>query len=111
MKKGTLGETYEALRKETGGHYAVKIIKKETIATLGLSQVPKPEWEVVSPFVTEVESVFEEGDCLYAVSEFVEGSTLFEELKTRIKMPEDVARFFIAEVIVALEELHRRKIV
>ena len=48
---------------------------------------------------------------MYAVSEFVEGSTLFEELKTRIKMPEDVARFFIAEVIVALEELHRRKIV
>lgn len=99
------------MHKQTGQHYAMKNVKKETIESIGLIPKQRPDFSSTSPFVVELVSVFEEGDSLYSVVDFVDGTTLQDEVKSRGKLEEDPARFYLAEIVLALEHLHRNNVI
>ena len=111
LKRGTLGRSYKVLKKETGEFLAMKVINKQTIENTGLTINEKFKMTLTSPFVVHLQSAFSEGDYFYTVTEFVEGSEIFEELKKHSKFEEDAVRFYLGEVILALEQFHSQNIV
>ena len=49
--------------------------------------------------------------CLYLVIDYLPGGELFSLLKQQVFMSEDHSRFYIAEIIVAVETLHSMGII
>ena len=64
------------------------------------------------PFIMGLEFAFQDADRLYLIMEFVNGGELFFHLK-QVKggFDENRARFYAAEMILALEYLHRSGVV
>lgn len=59
------------------------------------------------PFLATLYYAFQTADKLYLVMEFVQGGELFSHLYKSEHFGEDQVRFYIAEIIVALEQLHK----
>ncbi len=98
-------------RKETGDFYAMKVINKQTIENTGLTINKNYKPTILTPFMVHLQSAFEEGEYFYTVVDYVEGSEVFEELKKHGKFNEETVRFYLSEIILALQELHNQKIV
>ncbi len=49
--------------------------------------------------------------CIYMLFEFVQGGELFTLLRDNQTFPENVARFYAACVLVAIEHLHKLNII
>lgn len=58
------------------------------------------------PFLATLYYAFQTAEKLYLVMEFVQGGELFSHLYKSENFTEDQVRFYIAEIIVALEQLH-----
>ena len=63
------------------------------------------------PFIVRLRFAFQNGAKLYLVTDFYNGGNLLVHLKRNCGFPEYGARFFAAEVFLAIEYLHRRRIV
>ena len=63
------------------------------------------------PFIVDLHYVFQNDRRIYLVMDFVNGGQLFYHLREEAMLPEDVVRFYIAELVLALEFLHTRNIV
>lgn len=59
------------------------------------------------PFLATLYYAFQTTEKLYLVMEFVQGGELFSHLYKSEHFGEDQVRFYIAEIIVALEQLHK----
>ncbi len=67
--------------------------------------------KVRSPFIVELRYAFQTRDKLYFVMEFLNGGELFFHLHKERRFPEERAAFYAAEVVLALECLHRNNII
>jgi serine/threonine protein kinase len=63
------------------------------------------------PFIVRLFYSFQTSKCLYFVMQYAEGGELYYYLKKHKRFPEYTARFYCAEIIIALEYLHKRYIV
>ena len=64
------------------------------------------------PFIMGLEFAFQDADRLYLIMEFVNGGELFFHLKqVKTGFDENRARFYAAEMILALEYLHKSGVV
>lgn len=63
------------------------------------------------PFIVKLYKTFQDECNLYMILEYVVGGELFSHLRKVGKFPNDVAKFYAAEIILALEYLHSRNIV
>jgi serine/threonine protein kinase len=61
---------------------------------------------VQSGFIVALHYAFQTQDNLYLVTDFCQGGELFFHLRREYKFKEDKARFYAAEIILALECLH-----
>lgn len=60
-----------------------------------------------SDWITTLYAAFQDDDNLYLVMEYVAGGSLRNMMAAReTTMTEDEARFYVAEILVALDELH-----
>ena len=64
-----------------------------------------------SPFLVGLKFSFQTDTDLYLVTDFKSGGELFWHLQRETKFSEERARFYIAELILALEHLHKYDIV
>ena len=100
---------------DTGKYYAIKEIKKNKIcnerdkANTIFERVILQN--VKSPFIVKLHFAFQTPDKLYYVLDFCSGGELFFHLKKKRTFSEKKARFYAAECVLALEELHKNKIV
>lgn len=93
----------------------MKVIKKHTISNVrekantiferGILQ------NVCSPFIVKLRYAFQDPDALYYVLDFCGGGELFYHLKKKRAFSEKKARFYAAECVLALEELHKNNII
>lgn len=67
--------------------------------------------KIKHPFIAELKYAFQTSEKLYMVTEFKAGGELYSHLKREGKFNEERARFYAAEVILALECLHAHNIV
>lgn len=63
------------------------------------------------PFVVECHSGFQTNDAVVLVLEYVSGGDMYDLMKKHGCLTEAQARFYLAEIVVALKELHRHDFV
>jgi serine/threonine protein kinase len=114
--RGTFGKVFQVRKRDTKRIYAMKVLskkeivaKKEVAHTIGERKILQRSLE--SPFLVGLKFSFQtEGD-LYLVTDFKSGGELFWHLQKETRFSEERARFYIAELILALEHLHKYDIV
>lgn len=109
--RGAFGEVRVCRDKRDGSIVAIKKIKKETI--IKKNQILHTRHEqlflakVKSPWIVELKCSFEEGDHLYLVMDYCPGGDLMNLLIAKDIFTESEARFYIAEIILAVEQVHK----
>eukprot|EP01111_Echinosteliopsis_oligospora_P003861 TRINITY_DN1604_c0_g1_i1.p1 TRINITY_DN1604_c0_g1~~TRINITY_DN1604_c0_g1_i1.p1 ORF type:complete len:406 (-),score=46.63 TRINITY_DN1604_c0_g1_i1:119-1336(-) len=92
------------------GYEAMKIISKATSSP----EIMEMEGEVMSaldhPFIVKRLRSFEDEHNRYICMPFVGGGELFHHLHKNGRFPEQVAKFFAAEILTALEYVHSKGI-
>lgn len=116
--KGTFGQVYQVKKKDTGRIYAMKVLskkviiqKKEIAHTLGERNILVRTAMTESPFIVGLKFSFQTPADLYLVTDFMSGGELFWHLQKEGRFKEDRAKFYIAELILALKHLHEHDIV
>ncbi|XP_071502738.1 protein kinase C iota type-like isoform X3 [Diadema antillarum] len=97
--------------KATGRVYAMKVIKKELVTDdedIDWVQTEKHVFETASnhPFLVGLHSCFQTVSRLFFVIEFVSGGDLMFHMQRQRRLPEEHARFYSAEISLALNFLH-----
>jgi serine/threonine protein kinase len=114
--RGTFGRVFQVRKRDTKRIYAMKVLskreiiaKKEVAHTIGERDILQCSLE--SPFLVGLKFSFQtEGD-LFLVTDFKSGGELFWHLQRETKFTEERARFYVAELVLALEHLHKYNIV
>ncbi|KAI5795438.1 kinase-like domain-containing protein [Peziza echinospora] len=116
--KGTFGQVYQVRKKDTNRIYAMKVLskkvivqKKEVAHTVGERNILVRTATTDSPFIVSLKFSFQTPTDLYLVTDYMSGGELFWHLQKEGRFKEDRARFYIAELILALEHLHNNNIV
>lgn len=114
--RGSYAKVLVVELKKTKRIYAMKVIKKELVADeddIDWVQTEKHVFEQASnyPFLVGLHSCFQTASRLFFVIEFVKGGDLMFHMQRQRKLPEDHARFYAAEITLALHFLHERGII
>ena len=113
--RGSFGKVYMVKKKTDGAIYAMKSLKKDQIIRtkqVGNTKVERDIMQMVNhPFIVKLHFAFQNTEKLYFVCDFLNGGELFYHLCNQIRFSEDRARFYAAEIILALEHLHEHGII
>ncbi|KVH88375.1 AGC-kinase, C-terminal [Cynara cardunculus var. scolymus] len=126
ISRGAFGRVFLARKRATGDVFAIKL--KELIPEKVLQVLKKADMirknavesilaerdiliSVRNPFVVRFFYSFTCKENLYLVMEFLNGGDLFSLLRTLGCLEEDMARVYIAELVLALEYLHSLNII
>lgn len=100
---------------DTGSLFAMKILKKNHLVRRRQIERTRTERKVLSvvnhPFIMKLHYAFQSPDKLYLVLDYCPGGELFFHLSRFRRFPERVARFYAAELLLALGHLHKRGII
>ncbi|KAF9057362.1 kinase-like domain-containing protein [Panaeolus papilionaceus] len=114
--RGTFGKVFQVRKRDTKRIYAMKVLskkeivaKKEVAHTIGERKILQRSLE--SPFLVGLKFSFQTDTDLYLVTDFKSGGELFWHLQRETRFTEERARFYIAELVLALEHLHKYNIV
>ena len=109
--RGAFGEVHVCREIKTGKIYAVKKIKKDVL--MRKNQIIHIRSEqlfmsrVKSPWIVDLKASFQEDDYLYLVMEFCQGGDFMNLLIKKDILTEEEARFYTAELILAIESIHK----
>ncbi|KAJ8058238.1 hypothetical protein OCU04_012433 [Sclerotinia nivalis] len=116
--KGTFGQVYQVRKKDTRRIYAMKVLqkkvivqKKEVAHTVGERNILVRTATADSPFIVGLKFSFQTPTDLYLVTDYMSGGELFWHLQKEGRFDEQRAKFYIAELILALQHLHKHDIV
>ncbi|ORX49533.1 Pkinase-domain-containing protein [Hesseltinella vesiculosa] len=96
--------------------YAMKVLKKASLMVHSKNaEHTKAERQILEEmrhaFIVQLMYAFQTNDRLYLILEYAPGGELFTHMATEHMFSEDVARFYLAELILALEHIHSLGIV
>lgn len=104
-----------ARKKSDSKIYAIKTLKKDFIIKTNQMTNTKIERDIMQqithPFVVKLHYAFQSNETLYFVTDFLNGGELFFHLCNEIRFSEDRARFYAAEMVLALSHLHKNGII
>lgn len=113
--RGGFGRVLLVKKKDTGKVYAMKELRKATIAARGEIVHTLTEKSVLSkmdhPFLAKLHWSFQTAEKLYFILDFINGGELFHHLSREKKFTEDRAKFYAAEIIAGMEHLHKNGII
>ncbi|ESO89925.1 hypothetical protein LOTGIDRAFT_124219, partial [Lottia gigantea] len=114
--RGSYAKVLQVEHKKTKRIYAMKVIKKELVnddEDIDWVQTEKHVFETATnyPFLVGLHSCFMTASRLFFVIEFVNGGDLMFHMQRQRRLPEEHARFYAAEICLALNFLHERGIV
>ncbi|CEP65034.1 serine/threonine protein kinase SCH9 LALA0_S18e00232g [Lachancea lanzarotensis] len=118
LGKGTFGQVYQVRKKDTKRIYAMKVLSKKVIVkkneiahTIGERNILVHTASKLCPFIVGLKFSFQTLSDLYLVTDYMSGGELFWHLQKEGRFTEDRAKFYIAELVLALEYLHENDIV
>lgn len=114
--RGSYAKVLMVELKKTKRIYAMKVIKKELVTDdedIDWVQTEKHVFETASnhPFLVGLHSCFQTPSRLFFVIEFVRGGDLMFHMQRQRRLPEEHARFYSAEICLALNFLHDKGII
>jgi len=117
LGKGRFGEVVVGSYVPTGEVYAVKILQKKLLVNAKLRERARNERLINGllsktrcPFVVGMRHAYSTDRALCLALELLPCGDLRFMAKNRTKFPEKIARFYVAECVLALEFLHSKKI-
>ena len=109
--RGAFGEVHVCREKRTGEIVAIKKIKKDVLVQKKQIMHTRNEQQFLSKvksiWIVELKASFQEDDYLYLVMEYLPGGDLMNLLIKKDILTESEARFYIAELILSIEEIHK----
>uniref|UniRef100_A0A1I7ZLM2 non-specific serine/threonine protein kinase n=1 Tax=Steinernema glaseri TaxID=37863 RepID=A0A1I7ZLM2_9BILA len=119
LGKGGYGKVFQVKKvsgSDSGKIFAMKVLKKATIVRnqkdTAHTKAERNILEAVkSPFICDLSYAFQTGGKLYLILEYLSGGELFMHLEREGIFMEDTAAFYLAEIVVALEHLHKQGII
>ena len=116
--QGGFGRVFLAKKKSqplAGQYFAMKVLKKQQVLSSGLVKTTMAERkiliEVCHPFVVKLHYAFQSDTKLYLVMDYLSGGSLAYHLRKRRKFPEHWAKFYAAEIALAIAHLHHVNII
>jgi len=113
LGKGSFGTVLLVKQQATGRLYAQKQFKKASLVVhKRLVEQTKTERHILEtvnrhPFVVKLFYAFQDHEKLYLILEYAQGGELFHHLAMERMFTEETAAFYMAEMVLALEHLHR----
>ena len=117
LGRGSFGEVLLVRLKANKKLYAMKILDKNILKQRKQQIHTKTERDLMvkinCPFIVNIKSAFQDEFKLYIVSEFLQGGDLFFHLheKKNTVFPEEKAKFYVMELVIALDFLHKNNMV
>ncbi|XP_048037348.1 myotonin-protein kinase isoform X3 [Megalobrama amblycephala] len=110
--RGTFSEVALARMRNTQQVYALKIMNKWDMLKRGETACYQEEREVLLKgdrrWITELHYAFQDDNYLYLVMDYYVGGDLLTLLsKFGDRIPEDMAQFYLAEMVMAIDSVHR----
>ena len=109
--RGAFGEVHVCREKKTGNIVAVKKIKKDVLIIKNQVIHVRNEQlfmsKVKSPWIVELKASFQEDDYLFLIMEYLPGGDFMNLLIKKDILSEEEARFYTAELILAIESIHK----
>ncbi|ODV80966.1 putative serine/thronine protein kinase [Suhomyces tanzawaensis NRRL Y-17324] len=113
--KGSFGKVMQVVKKDTKQIYALKTLRKQHIVSRNEVTHTLAERTVLArinnPFIVPLKFSFQSPEKLYLVLSFINGGELFWHLQREGKFSMDRSRFYIAELLTALESLHELNVI
>ncbi|CAN4122676.1 unnamed protein product [Withania somnifera] len=113
--KGAFGEVRLCRFKSTGEIFAMKKLKKSDMLSRGQVEHVRSERnllvEVDSRCIVKLFYSFQDSNFLYLIMEYLPGGDIMTLLMREDVLSEDVARFYIAESILAIQSIHQHNYV
>jgi len=113
--KGSFGKVIQVRKKDTGKIFAMKILKKQQLIArkqVAHTQTERKVLETIDhPYIVSLRYAFQTPDKLYMILDYFTGGELFHHLKNSGRFDEERAKFYAAEITLALECLHKHTIV
>ncbi|XXG42889.1 hypothetical protein AAC387_Pa01g3056 [Persea americana] len=109
--RGAFGEVRLCREKSSGNIYAMKKLKKSEMLSRGQVEHVKAERnllaEVASHCIVKLYYSFQDAEYLYLIMEYLPGGDMMTLLMREDTLTESVARFYIAQSVLAIESIHK----
>lgn len=109
------GKVYHVFNTKSKKYYAMKVLKKAEIVRRRQVSRTKIERAILEqanfPFIARLHYAFQTDYRLYMVIDFMQGGDLFTHLSRFGVFSEERTRFYMAEIILALDHLHKMGII
>ncbi|XP_060572640.1 ribosomal protein S6 kinase alpha-1-like isoform X2 [Ruditapes philippinarum] len=117
LGQGSFGKVFlvrKVTGKDAGTLFAMKVLKKATLKVRD-RQRTKMERDILAdinhPYIVKLHYAFQTEGKLYLILEFLRGGDLFTRLSKEVMFTEEDVKFYLAELALALDHLHRVGIV
>ncbi|CAH1404073.1 unnamed protein product [Nezara viridula] len=119
LGRGGYGKVFQVKKltgKDSGTIFAMKVLKKASIVRnqkdTAHTKAERNILEAVKhPFIVDLMYAFQTEGKLYLILEYLSGGELFMHLEREGIFLEDTACFYLSEIILALDHLHRQGII
>lgn len=112
---GSFGRVHLVRSVHNGRYYAVKVLKKQQVVKMKQVEHTNDERRMLKlvehPFLIRMWGTFQDLRNLFMIMDYIEGGELFSLLRKSQRFPNPVAKFYAAEVVLALEYLHSHDII
>ncbi|KAI0859761.1 kinase-like domain-containing protein [Xylaria cubensis] len=109
--KGAYGKVKLVRKKADGSIYAMKSLVKSHMVQGGQLAHVRAERDILaesdSPWVVKLFTTFQDTNFLYMLMEFLPGGDLMTMLIKYEVFSEDITRFYMAEIVLAIEAVHK----
>ena len=111
--KGSYGSVFLVRFKKNNKVYAMKVLSKSLLRTQNQENNTKSERNLMvqinSPFIVNIKFAFQSESKLFLVQEFLQGGDLFFHLHTNPRFSNEKTKFYIIELVLAIEFLHENE--
>ncbi|PKA49223.1 CBL-interacting protein kinase 6 [Apostasia shenzhenica] len=112
LGQGTFAKVYLARNIRTGTNVAMKVVGKEKVIKVGMTEQVKREISVMKmvthPNIVELHEVMATRSKIYFAMELVRGGELFSKIARSGRLREDAARQYFRQLISAVDFCHSR---
>lgn len=113
--RGSFGKVFLVQKKDSKEVFAMKSLRKDVIIDYDQVESTKLEKEILMqadhPFLVGMHYVFQTEQKIFFVMRFVRGGELFMHLRSATRFKEDRAKFYTAQVALAIGHLHQKHII
>lgn len=113
--KGSFGKVFLVRDRTNQLLYAMKVLKKDYIIKKNQVEHTKTERSVLGyihhPYIVGLNMAFQTADKLFFILDYCSGGELFFQLGKVGRFSEDRSKFYAAQIILALEYIHKRGVI